>query len=280
MVNPGQPVLRGSDLGVTYAGGVRALDGVDVELHASELLVVTGPNGSGKSTLLRALAGLQELDSGRCELDARPLDAHTAVERATRLAWVPQQLEALSDLSVERFVLAGRYARIDRWRGPTRKDLDAVQLALAATDTSAFGARPLAALSGGQRQRVLLARALAQEPQVLLVDEPTNALDATHQVAVFRLIAGLAGHGRGVLVVTHDLNLASQFATRMLLLDAGRVVTEGTPDEVLRPEVLRPVYGDDLHFGRSDDGRPFVLPWDTTGGDTTGGDATTGGTAR
>jgi iron complex transport system ATP-binding protein len=266
MVNTSTPLLSGSGLGLTYPGGVRALDGVDLQLHASELLVVTGPNGSGKSTLLRALAGLQAVDAGSSQLDGRPLAEHSPGDRARRLAWVPQQLTALSDLTVERFVLAGRYARIDRWNGPTRKDLDAVQLALAATDTAELGARTLSALSGGQRQRVLLARALAQEPQVLLVDEPTNALDATHQVAVFKLIAGLAGHGRGVLVVTHDLNLASQFATRMLLLAEGRVVTEGAPEEVLTPEVLCPVYGNDLHFGRSADGRPFVLPWDTSAG--------------
>ncbi|MFT7464190.1 MAG: iron complex transport system ATP-binding protein, partial [Pseudohongiellaceae bacterium] len=112
-----------------------------------------------------------------------------------------------------------------------------------------------------QRQRVLIARALAQEASVLLIDEPTNALDPEHQLKVFHMIAGLGRNGRAALVVTHDLNLASQFATSIVLLNEGQVVARGRPGDVLRPEILQPVYGDHLHFGRLPDGRPFVLPW-------------------
>jgi iron complex transport system ATP-binding protein len=140
-----------------------------------------------------------------------------------------------------------------------------VTLALADADASDLGSRPLADLSGGQRQRVLVARALAQEADVLLVDEPTTALDPGHQVAVFALIARLAATGRAVLVVTHEMNLASQYATRMILLDQGRVAADDTPAKVLRPEVLEPVYGSELHYGQLPDGRPLVVPWGGSG---------------
>ena len=123
----------------------------------------------------------------------------------------------------------------------------------------------LAALSGGQRQRVLIARTLAQESSVLLVDEPTNSLDPAHQLAIFELLASLASEGHGVVVVTHDLNLASQFSTRIVLIDQGREVASGTPNELLCPKVLHPVYGEGLAFGERADvegsPRPYVLSW-------------------
>ena len=128
-----------------------------------------------------------------------------------------------------------------------------------------LGGRLMTELSGGQRQRVLVARALAQEARVWLVDEPTASLDPEHQIHVFGLISRTVQHDRAAIVVTHDLNLASQFATRLALVDDGRLVAEGTVEEVLRREVLEPVYGPALHFGtrRHADGseRPFVLPW-------------------
>lgn len=256
-------LLRATNLGYDHPGPIRAVDGIDLELGREEVLVVCGPNGSGKSTLLRLLAGLLEPRTGRVELLGRPLDSYDAGDRARNVALVPQQLPRLPQVTVEAFVLAGRYARIDRWRGPTRRDHQAVALALAASDAAALAGRLMGELSGGQRQRVLLARALAQEAQVLLIDEPTNALDPEHQVQVFDLIAGLGRNKRGVIVVTHDLNLASQFATSIALVREGQVVCVGPPAEVLRPEHLAPVYGEHLHYGHmpEPDGRPFVLPW-------------------
>jgi iron complex transport system ATP-binding protein len=193
----------------------------------------------------------------------RPLAELPPRERAQLIGVVPQSLESLPEVTVESFVLGGRYTRISRWHGALARDHRAVGYALAASDAEGLGARRLQELSGGQRQRVLVARALAQEAQILLVDEPTAALDLEHQVRVFDLLARLAANDRSVLVVTHDVNLASQFASRVVLLDAGRVVARGAPADVLRREVLEPVYGRHLHFGRMPppDGRPFVLPW-------------------
>jgi iron complex transport system ATP-binding protein len=261
-------VLAGQGLSYEYPGPIRAVDGVDVSVAQGEVLAVLGPNGSGKSTLLKLLAGLLPPGSGTVELDGTPVHGEALRNRARRIAVMPQSLPALPEVTVDRFVLSGRYARISRWRGAGEEDRTAVAEALHDADVGDLGDRNLTDLSGGQRQRVLVARAVAQQADVLLVDEPTTALDPEHQVGVFALIARLTCEGRAAMVVTHDLNLASQFATRLMLLDNGRVAAVGTPDEVLRPEVLAPVYGPHLHYGRmpDPDGRPYVVPWLERGG--------------
>ena len=244
---------------------MRALAGLDVEIEAGELLALLGPNGAGKSSLLRVLAGLVPATRGEVRLDGRGLDELGSRRRARTLAYVPQDLALVPEVTVETFVLGGRYAHLGAWSRPRREDRDAVERALAAADVGDLPDRLLPELSGGQRQRVLVARALAQEAEVLLVDEPTSSLDPEHQIGVFRLLADLAGRGRAVAVVTHDLNLASLFASRLVLLCEGQVRARGRADEVLRAEVLEPVYGPWLRFIRlptaAGEERPLVLPW-------------------
>ncbi|MFH0943911.1 MAG: ABC transporter ATP-binding protein [Planctomycetota bacterium] len=248
-----------------YPGGLRAVDGVSGSLEPGEFKSLIGPNGAGKSTLVRLLNGLLAQKSGSIRVDGSPLDALTHRERARLMACVPQYLASLPEVRIGDFVLGGRYAQRRRWRGYTGQDRTLVRESLAACDAADLEERMLTRISGGQRQRVLIARALAQEAPILLVDEPTTSLDPGHQYAVFDLLRGLVRQGRSALVVTHDLNLASQFSTMMMLLDRGQVVIHGTPQEVLRPEILEPVYGSDLTFGSlpGPDGkpRPFVLPW-------------------
>jgi iron complex transport system ATP-binding protein len=261
------PVVEARGVVHDYPGPLRALHGADLELRRGELLVVIGPNGSGKSTLLRCLAGLLAPTQGQVLLDGRPLHELGPRERARRLAVVPQYLPALPDLTVQAFTLGGRYSWLGRWRGPQLHDLEVVRAALRDCDAAELGGRLLTELSGGQRQRVLIARALAQEAGALLVDEPTSSLDPEHQVRVLALLERLVDGGRAALVVTHDLNLAGQFADRVALLDAGRVVANGSVEQVLRREVLEPVYGRHLHYGRlggAGGERPFVLPWLST----------------
>jgi iron complex transport system ATP-binding protein len=259
-----------SDLVLDYAGPLRALDGIDLGLAAGDLLGVIGPNGSGKSTLLKCLAGLLKPTSGGVRLGQRDLDSLSVRERAREIAVVPQFLAELHDIRVADFVMGGRYAHFGRWSGPETADFEAVRGALVAADTGDLDQRLMSELSGGQRQRVLLARAIAQAADVLLVDEPTSSLDPEHQIQTFELIARsvTGSEGRAAVVVTHDLNLASQFATRLALLDAGRVVAEGDVESVLVREVLEPVYGPNLRYGtfETPDGRerPFVVPWRTT----------------
>ncbi len=253
-----------------YPGGRRALAGVGFELAVGELVAVLGPNGSGKSTLLRLCAGLLAPAAGTVELAGRALGTIAPRERARRLAFVPQALRALPDLVASAFVLGGRYAHRSRWAGALGResaaDRAAVARALAEADASELGERRLDGLSLGQFQRVLVARALAQEAPLLLLDEPTAALDPEHQVRTFLLLERLVAAGRSALVVTHELNLASRFAQRCLVLCQGRLAAEGPPSAVFRPEVLAPVFGPHLHYGRVEAaGRPLVVPWPAEG---------------
>ena len=259
-------MLAARGLCFDYPGPLRAVDGVDLTVERGELLVALGPNGSGKSTLLKLLGGLLAPTAGEVLLEGLPLAARKPRERARRIAVVPQYLPALFEVSVENFVLGGRYAHLGFWRGARARDREVVRGSLAEADAADLGARLLSELSGGQRQRVLVARALAQEADLLLFDEPTASLDPEHQVRVFELIRELSARGRSAVVATHELNLASQFATRVALLAGGRIVASGSAGEVLRREVLEPVYGENLLYGDAPaaDGegpRPLVVPW-------------------
>jgi iron complex transport system ATP-binding protein len=265
------PLLEARGVSFEYpdgaGGGIRALRDVDLALEPGELAVAIGPNGSGKSTLTKVLAGLLAPSQGSVLLRGRPLADFSPRERAREIAVVPQFLPELPEVRVEEFVLGGRYARLDRWQRIRAEDRRIVAAALSECDASDLAQRAMTELSGGQRQRALIARALAQEPRVLLVDEPTNALDPDHQIRTFDLVARLRSFDRSALVVTHDLSLASQYATRLLLLERGEIAAQGDVESVLRKEVLEPVYGANLYFGRwpsdgsrADSGRPFVLP--------------------
>ena len=265
--------LEASGLCFRYEGAAApALQDVDLRVQAGEMVAILGPNGAGKSTLLKLLAGLLTPTSGTIQVEGKPVANWSARERARSLAVVPQSLAALPEVTVEAFVGYGRYAHRGVFEGPRKDDRDAIASALDRADLVELAQRPLAELSGGQRQRALVARALAQEARALLVDEPTNALDPEHQLRVFDLLADLCDKGHSVVVVTHELNLASQFANRVLLLGAGRKVAEGPVVDVLRPEILGPVYGPELAFGslhvaRVGEQRPFVLPWKNGAGD-------------
>ena len=245
----------------SYPDGTPAVCGVDLDIAAGELVVLLGPNGSGKTTLLKLVSGLYAPDSGEVRMDGEVLHRLVPRARARRIAVVPQYLPSLFEVRVDAFVAAGRYAHLGFWRELRVHDLSAVDRALQEADAADLAGRLLSQLSGGQRQRVLVARALAQEADLLLFDEPTASLDPDHQVRVFALIGELVRRGRAAMVVTHELSLASQFATRTVLLDAGRVVASGSPEEVLARETLTPVYGKHLWFGQGGGGRPVVVPW-------------------
>lgn len=258
--------LRGHSLAFDYPSVPRAVTGADLELTGDELVCILGPNGSGKSTLLRLLAGLLEPAEGRIELDGQPIADLAPRQRAREIALVPQALASIPAVTVHDFVLGGRYGHLGRWGRASANDHAAVLQALEVADASDIANRLLTQVSGGQRQRVLIARALAQQARALLVDEPTNSLDPGHQLSVFELIAREVREGHAVAVVTHDLNLASQFADRILLMNRGTIVAAGTPAEILEPSILEPVYGDSLRFGSwpgaaGTGERPYALPW-------------------
>jgi len=240
-------------------GSTQVLDGVDLDVPRGGWVSVVGPNGAGKSTLLRYLVGAVS-GSGTLRIDDRPADELTRRERAQLVALVPQQPVVPDGIAVVDYVLLGRNPRIRPLGVEGPGDLAAVHDALAHLDLVELADRVVSTLSGGERQRVLLARALAQGTAVMLLDEPTTALDVGHQQQVLELVDDLRRrHDLTVVSTMHDLTLAGQYAERLVLLDAGRVAVEGTPDEVLTEDNLARHYGAHVRIVHQD-GRPVVLP--------------------
>jgi iron complex transport system ATP-binding protein len=238
---------------------------VTLALDAGSFTAVIGPNGSGKSTLLRLLLGTLEPLRGGISYDGRPLAGWSRRELAREIGVVPQGEEIAFPMSVRELVGMGRYPHLGGWRRESAVDRRAVESAMEMCDVAEMRDRPVSTLSGGERQRARIARALAQEPCVLALDEPTVALDVGHEMAIFELLRTLGGRGVTVLLVTHNLNLAARYAQRLVLMDGGRIVASGPPADVLERSLLESVYGWPVlttrHPGPGPDtGSPQVTP--------------------
>lgn len=257
---------RCSDLTFSYPEAAHpAVKGVSLEVPGGSFTAVLGPNGSGKSTLLRLLLGVARPGAGTVEFEGRPVSEWPRGRIARRIGVVSQQEEMPFPLTVRELVAMGRYPHLGPWRREGVADRRAVDEAMARCDVAGLSARPVSTLSGGERQRARLARALAQQPRALALDEPTIALDVRHEMGIFELLRGLVTEGVTVLVVTHNLNLAARYADRIVLLDSGRVAAGGPPRDVVRRELLEAVYGWPLqivsHAGPgADTGAPQVIP--------------------
>ncbi len=255
------PLLVLRDVRYRYHGASWALEVPGLEVSAGERVAVIGPNGSGKSTLLKLVAGILRPDQGKVYYQEVPLDTFDRKTLARSMAYLPQTVTPLFDYTVEEVVRMGRYPHLEGFRGPGRRDVAVVQATLEATGLTRLRARPLSHLSGGEYKRVLLASVLAQEPRLLLLDEPTAALDLEHQVRLHRLLSRLAAKGLALVSITHDLNLAALFFDRLLVLHDGQVVCEGPPEAVLNADLLDRVYGGEVVLDRHPEtNRPVVLP--------------------
>lgn len=224
-------------------GRHRALQGASFRAGRGEVVAVVGPNGAGKSTLVRAIAGLVRPDAGRVVWDGTDLLSLSSLERAKRVGLVPQKTHLDHPFSVEEVVSMGRYAHQGRFGWGRDPDAGLVADALRATDLVAFADRPVTALSGGEQQRVLVARLLAQAPDLYLLDEPTANLDLGQAAAVQRLMRRLADQGSAVVAVVHDLEAAARSADRVVLLAGGRVIAEGAPREVVTAARIEEAFG-------------------------------------
>ena len=220
--------------------GAVLLEGVDLHVEGGRVLGIVGPNGSGKSTLVRCLAGITGADEGEVRLDGRPLGEHGGRQVARRLAFVGQETASDIDHRVEDVVRLGRLPHRGRLGGAAREDDDLCLRALADVGLEGFGRRRWSGLSGGERQRVQVARALAQQPAVLVLDEPLNHLDVRHQFDLLRL---LAERPMTVVVVLHDLALAARWCDELLVLADGRAEASGPPADVLHESSLAEVFG-------------------------------------
>jgi iron complex transport system ATP-binding protein len=221
-------------------------------------LSLIGPNGAGKSTLLRAVAGLLPYE-GTIAADGAEVRALKARERARLMAYVPQEPVLPPDMTVEHYVLLGRTPHLGYLGAPGHHDRARAAAAMDRLGIARFAARRLSRLSGGERQRVVLARALAADPRVLLLDEPTSMLDIGHQQQVLELVDGLRRDaGLTVLSTLHDLTAAGQYADELVLLSEGRVVASGPPSAVLTAELISTVYAAEVSVAPGQDGRPVV----------------------
>jgi iron complex transport system ATP-binding protein len=254
-------ILEGRSVSVRYRRDrPLALERVSCAVPSGELVAVVGPNGSGKTTLLRALLGLVPLEQGVALVDGRPVSQWSRRQLAQTVGVVGQQEETVFPLTVAETVMLGRYAHLGELGAPGPGDRSAVQTALERCDVLHLAHRSIDSLSGGEWKRVRVARALAQEPRALVLDEPTASLDVRHEMELFELVSQLVSDGLGSLVITHHLNLAARFAHRIVLLDAGSVVASGPPSEVLTRETLSRVFEWPVAVTTWSDGSPQVVP--------------------
>ncbi len=219
-------------------GEREVLRDVSADFRPGALTGVIGPNGSGKTTLLRALAGLLPMRAGTIWLDGKPIGAFSRKEVARRVGYLAQKQETAFPFRVDETVLMGRYAHQERLAPETRTDREAVKTALRDVDAADLASRAISELSGGELQRVLLARTLAAQTPVLLLDEPFANLDVRHCLDILRILLALARAGRTVVVSAHDLNLTSRYCDSLLLLHEGKILAQGNARSVLRSEII------------------------------------------
>lgn len=235
---------------------------VSLDVEHGAFLGILGPNGSGKTTLLNLIDGILAPREGRVLLEGAHAASLDRNELARIVAVVPQDSPLIFPFTVQEIVLMGRAPHLGRWRFEGKQDFEIARNAMERTGTLPLAGRPMSALSGGERQRVFIARALAQEPRILLLDEPTSNLDIRHQSAFFGLVAELnRTQGLTVIAVSHDINLASLYCRRIVLLKDGTVHGEGRPEEIISEESIRNVFGVPVRVDRHPQtGMPRITP--------------------
>ncbi len=261
MADPAQdPILEGAGLEVWY-GPHPALQAVNISLRRGELLCVVGPNGSGKSTLVKALTGILPLKRGTVQLLGAPLAGYSRTKLSRLLAVVPQTTAMLFSFTARQIVEMGRYPFTGLWETLRPEDRQRVDEAMELAGVAGLASRRADCLSGGELQRVILARALAQRSQALLLDEPMLHLDPGRQIQIFELLSSLASsENLGILCVSHDLNLAAHYAHRIVLLSRGSIYAEGRPEVVLVESSLYRVYRLETRIiPHPQTGRPLIL---------------------
>jgi ABC-type cobalamin/Fe3+-siderophores transport system ATPase subunit len=254
-------ILAASGVTCRYPGAPRdALQGVSLQVRAGEFHAVLGPNGSGKTTLVRAALGLVRPVEGRAEVLGRPASDWSRRDLARVVGVVPQREDNMFPQRVRETVLLGRYPHLSLFGGVRAADRAAVERALVACDAADLADRWLWTLSGGEYQRVRVARALAQEPKLLVLDEPAASLDLRHEMELFELVRALVdARGLAALMITHHVNLAARFADRVLILAEGRAVARGAPADVLTQETVERVFSWPVAIAPFE-GRPQMIP--------------------
>jgi len=255
-------MLKVENLTTGYVPGRKVLDQVSFDVKPGEILGIIGPNGSGKSTILKALTGVIHPWQGAILLKDKKIEQYTRREAARFLSFVSQENLTIFNYSALDIVLMGRFPHLKRFEMESEKDLRIAEEAMRETDTVDFKGRDINELSTGERQRVFIARALAQKPQVLVLDEPTSHLDIGHQTKIMDLLEEL-NHKQNLTIITvlHDLNLAAEYCQRLMLINEGQVIKLGTPSEVLDYELIEKIYQTTVVTKKNQStGKPYVIP--------------------
>ncbi len=253
-------VLKVNDLCFAYPNGRKVLHDVSFSAEAGTMLCLLGPNGSGKTTLLKCLLRLLKHSSGAVLLDGQPAEQYSSGRLAQMVAYVPQTPSSAFAFTVRQIVLLGRTPHLGPMGFETDLDHRVVKAAMEMTEVHQFADRTLDELSGGEAQRVMIARALAQQPQIMLLDEPTSHLDIRNQLLIYRMMHRLAHDwNMAIVCVSHDVNLAGRFADRLVLMREGKVLAAGACDEVIRRDVLSKAYDVEVELiATSDESAPIV----------------------
>ncbi len=252
-------VLRAQKVTFEYRPSFPVLRGVDLTASAGRMVCILGPNGSGKTTLLRCLLGRLKTPSGQIVLDGRNLSKHSPRALARLMAYVPQVGKSSFTFTVGELVLMGRLAHTGVMGLAGTRDKAVAKQAMLMTETLQFASRTLDELSGGEAQRVMIARALAQQPSVMLLDEPTSHLDIKNQLVIYRMMQRLAHDWEmAVICVSHDINLAARHADELVLMRDGTIIAAGTPAEVVREDLLMQTYDVEVDLIPAGDGAPMV----------------------
>lgn len=256
------PILTAQNITQRY-NGTPVIDDVSVSAEPGTVVGLIGPNGAGKTTLIKVLAGILKPLAGTVAFNNKPLSAWSRDALARSIGYLSQSRIVHWPVTVDRLVSLGRLPHRSPWQPLTSADQDSINDALSAADVESLRDRTVTTLSGGELARVLLARVLAGQPSVLLADEPVAGLDPGHRLQVLERLRYFSDRGRLVVIVLHDLTLASRFCDRLILLDQGKVVADAEPAKVLQPDRLQAVYGVDA-VTVTHNGQQAVLPWANT----------------
>jgi len=226
---------------------------LSVEIQGQDFIGLIGPNGSGKSTLLKVMGGILEPDTGSVQFKESPITRINKKLFAQSVSWIPQDHPMVFPFKVSEIVLMGRHPYLSPLSFESSEDFEICRRAMETTMTSQFGDRYFNEISGGEKQRVMIASALAQNPEMMLLDEPTAALDLKYQVQILKILKDLnTEHKMTLILAMHDLNLASKFCNRLILLDEGKIIRDGSPEQVLEKDILEQVYGVEIDLDSKD----------------------------
>jgi iron complex transport system ATP-binding protein len=245
-------LMAAENISFTYETS-RVLEGLSVSIQEQDFIGLIGPNGSGKSTLLKIMGGILKTDSGSIQFKKSLVSKIDKKQFAQSVSWIPQDHPMVFPFKVSEIVMMGRHPYLSPLSFESEEDFDITQRAMETTMTSQFADRYFNEISGGEKQRVMIASALAQNPEMMLLDEPTSALDLKYQIQILNILKNLnLNHNMTLVMAMHDLNLASRFCNRLVLLSEGKIVRNGTPEQVLEKDILEQVYGIEIELSTRD----------------------------